>query len=35
VQPHGCTSLWKSSQATLPMANDASINKVGKKAKIC
>jgi hypothetical protein len=34
VQPHECTSMWKSSQDTLPIANDASINKAGKKAKI-
>jgi hypothetical protein len=34
VQPHGCTSMWKSSQDTLPIANDASIKKAGKKAKI-
>jgi hypothetical protein len=28
------SSLWKSRQDTRPMANDASINKAGKKAKI-
>jgi len=26
--------MWKSSQDTLPIANDASIKKAGKKPKI-
>jgi hypothetical protein len=34
VQPHWCTSMWKSSQDTLPIANDANIKKAGKKANI-
>jgi hypothetical protein len=34
VQPHWCISMWKSSQDTRPIANDASINKAGKNAKI-
>jgi hypothetical protein len=27
VQPHSCTSKWKSSQDTRPIANNASSNK--------
>jgi hypothetical protein len=30
VQPPLCTSKWKSSQDTLPIANDASIKKAEK-----